>query len=198
MQNFSTKSRNLNKSSTNLLREYFKKIMKMSCLNWLRCVTPLLKNAAAYQTCDWKYCQRWSIITKVTSFFSPFFFLLQFCVNYVASCRWPKVTSKIIGSKSESFSWTTSAWHGAGAGDRVPVREGEISTDSPWREVRLCSWEPKSLSLQGSLCYKQDILTCVPPILSLQILAVSAMTWSAPWQFMPVTRSPQQTIQVGK
>lgn len=132
-----------------------KKIMKMSCLNWLRCVTPLLKNTAAYQTRNWKYCQRWSIITKVTSFFPPFFFLLQFCVNYVASCRWPKVTSKIIGSKSESFSWTKSAWHGTGAGYRVPAREGEISTDSPWREVRLCSWEPKSLSLQGSLLVLQ-------------------------------------------
>lgn len=67
-----------------------------------------------------------------------FFFLLQFCINCVASGRWPKVASRIIGSKSVSFSHTSVGGH-AGSGDRISGREGKFSADSPYWEVRLHS-----------------------------------------------------------
>lgn len=67
-----------------------------------------------------------------------FFFPLQFCINCVASGRWPKVASRIIGSNTVSFSHA-SVWGHAGSGDRISERESKFSADSPWWEVRLHS-----------------------------------------------------------
>lgn len=129
---------------------------------------PAVKNAAAYQPYSWKDHQRENLFRKdiffsfllffifsflyffLLLFFFPlfhflflvfslfFFFPLQFCINCVASGRWPKVASRIIGSNTVSFS-QASVWGHAGSGDRISERESKFSADSPWWEVRLHS-----------------------------------------------------------
>lgn len=58
----------------------------MSHLNWLICVTPLLKNTAVYQPNSWKYHQRENIFTEDTPFslFFPFYFFINFFTFFIS------------------------------------------------------------------------------------------------------------------
>lgn len=157
--------------------------MKISCLNWLICVTLLLKKCSSLPALQLEVSPKRKPFQKRYSFsllffifsllfffllffplfhflflvFSLFFlFLLQFSINHVASGRWPKVASRIIGSKSVSFSHT-SVWGHAGSGDRISEREGKFSADSLWWEVRLHSLGVTATNSLGVFAYATNM-----------------------------------------